>query len=202
MASVTLGVKVDEALRDRLRHAAMRLSRTPHWLHKQALTSYLERIERGDIPQELCVGGTGTSVGEDDGPELAPLNLLPFVEFAQDVQAQSVLRAAITSAYRRPETECLPLLLGLAQSADPTAVKDIASRLVTALRKTRNRSGVEALLQEFSLSSQEGIALMCLAEALLRIPDLATRDALIRDKISQGDWRSHTGGSPSLFVNA
>src|SRR5699024_8947467 len=57
-------------------------------------------------------------------------------------------------------------------------------------------------LQEFSLSSQEGIALMCLAEALLRIPDKATRDALIQDKISQGDWRAHLGKSPSIFVNA
>ncbi len=55
---------------------------------------------------------------------------------------------------------------------------------------------------EFSLDSREGIALMCLAEALLRIPDAATRDRLIRDKIAQGDWRSHVGRSPSLFVNA
>ncbi len=202
MASVTLGVKVDEALRERLRHAAMRVSRTPHWLHKQALTSYLERIERGDIPQELANSIVGDKVGEESSADLQHVNLFPFVEFAQDVQAQSVLRAAITSAYRRPEIECLPMLLGLAESSDPIAVKEVATRLVTALRKTRKRSGVEALLQEFALSSQEGIALMCLAEALLRIPDLATRDALIRDKISKGDWRAHTGGSPSLFVNA
>ena len=58
------------------------------------------------------------------------------------------------------------------------------------------------MIQEFSLSSQEGVALMCLAEALLRIPDRATRDALIRDKISAGDWQAHLGHSPSLFVNA
>ena len=55
---------------------------------------------------------------------------------------------------------------------------------------------------EFSLDSREGIALMCLAEALLRIPDAATRDRLIRDKISKGDWSTHVGASPSLFVNA
>ncbi len=61
---------------------------------------------------------------------------------------------------------------------------------------------VQGLLQEFALSSQEGVALMCLAEALLRIPDAATRDALIRDKIGRGDWRAHLGHSPSLFVNA
>ena len=61
---------------------------------------------------------------------------------------------------------------------------------------------MQGLLQEFALSSQEGVALMCLAEALLRIPDAATRDALIRDKIGSGDWQSHVGASPSLFVNA
>jgi RHH-type proline utilization regulon transcriptional repressor/proline dehydrogenase/delta 1-pyrroline-5-carboxylate dehydrogenase len=58
------------------------------------------------------------------------------------------------------------------------------------------------MLQEFSLSSDEGVALMCLAEALLRIPDAATRDALIRDKIGRGDWRAHLGGSDSPFINA
>ncbi|EPE3230936.1 trifunctional transcriptional regulator/proline dehydrogenase/L-glutamate gamma-semialdehyde dehydrogenase, partial [Cronobacter sakazakii] len=74
------------------------------------------------------------------------------------------------------------------------------------LRNQKTASGragmVQSLLQEFSLSSQEGVALMCLAEALLRIPDKATRDALIRDKISNGNWQSHIGRSPSLFVNA
>ena len=61
---------------------------------------------------------------------------------------------------------------------------------------------MQGLLQEFALSSQEGVALMCLAEALLRIPDAATRDALIRDKIAAGNWQPHLGQSPSLFVNA
>ena len=61
---------------------------------------------------------------------------------------------------------------------------------------------MQGLLQEYSLSSGEGVALMCLAEALLRIPDAATRDALIRDKISGGNWYAHIGQSPSLFVNA
>jgi len=82
------------------------------------------------------------------------------------------------------------------------AVRETARRLVTRLRANRNGSGVEALVQEYSLSSQEGVALMCLAEALLRIPDDATRDALIRDKIADGDWGGHLGGGRSLFVNA
>ncbi len=82
------------------------------------------------------------------------------------------------------------------------AAQSLARKLVTALRAAGTRSGVEALIQEFSLSSQEGVALMCLAEALLRIPDTATRDALIRDKIGGGDWASHASNAPSLFVNA
>ena len=57
-------------------------------------------------------------------------------------------------------------------------------------------------MREYALSSQEGVALMCLAEALLRIPDAATRDALIADKIGGGEWRAHLGQSPSPFVNA
>ena len=77
----------------------------------------------------------------------------------------------------------------------------LATKLVEAAREEPG-GGVEGLIHEFSLSSQEGVALMCLAEALLRIPDRATRDALIRDKISKGDWRSHVGHAPSLFVNA
>jgi RHH-type proline utilization regulon transcriptional repressor/proline dehydrogenase/delta 1-pyrroline-5-carboxylate dehydrogenase len=71
------------------------------------------------------------------------------------------------------------------------------------VREKRTRaSGVDALMHEFSLSSEEGVALMCLAEALLRIPDTETADRLIADKISKGDWKKHLGESPSLFVNA
>ena len=79
----------------------------------------------------------------------------------------------------------------------------LAERLIVQLRAARSRAGgVDALMREFSLSSEEGVALMCLAEALLRIPDKATADALIRDKLARGNWRAHLGSSPSLFVNA
>ena len=198
MATVTLGVKVDEALRERLRRIADGLGCTPHWLHKQALLSYIDAIERGQVPAEV-----GHLVG-DEPPEdpVEPERPQVFYEFAQEVQPQSVLRSAITAAYRRPEPECIPMLLDLAAPDDGRGVQALAQRLVAALRGKRKAGGVEALIQEFSLSSQEGVALMCLAEALLRIPDRATRDALIRDKISRGDWRSHVGESPSLFVNA
>ncbi len=87
------------------------------------------------------------------------------------------------------------------------ATHRLACDLARRLREQGHGGGqqglVQGLLQEFSLSSHEGVALMCLAEALLRIPDRATRDALIRDKIGGGDWGAHVNGpNASLFVNA
>src|SRR6202166_1830566 len=78
-----------------------------------------------------------------------------------------------------------------------------AVALVDGARARRDeRPCVDAFLQEFGLSNQEGIALMCIAEALLRIPDDATADRLIAEKLATGDWSSHAGKSESLFVNA
>ena len=129
---------------------------------------------------------------------------MPFAAFAETLHPQSELRARITEATRRPEEHCLPPLLASATLAPDEAAQTraLATRLVQALRAKGTRGAVEGLVREYALSSQEGVALMCLAEALLRIPDRATRDALIRDKIGTGDWRAHVGHSPSLFVNA
>lgn len=118
---------------------------------------------------------------------------------------QTSLRQAITQAYRRDETAAVQEMLQLAQmdQEDRSAADRLARRLVKQVRESRRRaSGVDALMHEFSLSSEEGIALMCLAEALLRIPDKTTRNKLIHDKIANGNWKSHLGNSPSLFVNA
>ncbi|KQT13861.1 transcriptional regulator [Ramlibacter sp. Leaf400] len=118
------------------------------------------------------------------------------------------LRKAITAATRRPEPEAVARVLEGARLPRPIAdrTQALALRLARGLRERKSATGraglVQGLLQEYALSSQEGIALMCLAEALLRIPDAPTRDALIRDKIAQGRWHSHLGKSPSLFVNA
>jgi RHH-type proline utilization regulon transcriptional repressor/proline dehydrogenase/delta 1-pyrroline-5-carboxylate dehydrogenase len=128
-------------------------------------------------------------------------NPLPF-DFCS--AAQRPLRAAITAAYRVPEPVCVPPLIEAAMLNPETRAQaqSLAENLVTALRAKQKPGGVDALIREYALSSDEGVALMCLAEALLRIPDTATRDALIRDKIGGGDWRAHLGHSPSLFVNA
>ena len=118
---------------------------------------------------------------------------------------QTPLRQAVTDAYRRDEIEAVQDMLQRAQmtNEERNAASELARRLVTQVRSSRTKaSGVDALMHEFSLSSEEGVALMCLAEALLRIPDNATRDRLIADKISEGNWKSHLNNSPSLFVNA
>ena len=129
-----------------------------------------------------------------------------FSALRAEVRPPQGLRAAIAAAHRRSEPECVAALIETAAATPQEAarIKAIATGLARSLReKSRSRSsGVEGLIHEYSLSSQEGVALMCLAEALLRIPDAATRDALIRDKLSPGDWRAHVGQSPSLFVNA
>jgi RHH-type proline utilization regulon transcriptional repressor/proline dehydrogenase/delta 1-pyrroline-5-carboxylate dehydrogenase len=124
------------------------------------------------------------------------------------LSAPAPLRAAITASTRTPEPDLLPSLLAAAtlEPHQAQAAHALALRIAGGVRARARASGraglVQGLLQEFALSSQEGVALMCLAEALLRIPDAATRDALIRDKIGDGDWQSHLGRSNSLFVNA
>ncbi|MBW8786227.1 MAG: hypothetical protein JF594_00400, partial [Rhizobium leguminosarum] len=100
----------------------------------------------------------------------------PFFGFAPPIRPQSELRQAITAAYRRPETECLPPLVAAARVSEAKRydIRSTARSLIEALRTKHKGTGVEGLVQEYSLSSQEGVALMCLAEALLRIPDTET----------------------------
>ena len=100
------------------------------------------------------------------------------------------------------------LVRELADAADPgeamrDKIKATASQLVMAVRKNaKNDGGIEAFLQQYDLSSSEGVLLMCIAEALLRIPDADTADRLIADKITSAEWKDHLGASDSLFVNA
>lgn len=206
MATTTLGVKLDDATRDRLKQAAQKLDRTPHWLIKQAIFTYLEQVEGGLTPAEHA--GLAAAAGEEAVDNLSDQGLQVFLDFAESILPQSVLRAAITAAYRRPENDAVPMLLEMARlpKEQSDAANKMALSIAEKLRNQKSAGGrqglVQGLLQEFSLSSQEGVALMCLAEALLRIPDKATRDALIRDKIANGNWSQHLGQSPSMFVNA
>ncbi|MFW3378768.1 bifunctional proline dehydrogenase/L-glutamate gamma-semialdehyde dehydrogenase PutA [Glaesserella parasuis] len=116
----------------------------------------------------------------------------------------TAIRPTLSEHYRCDEEQLVKQLIPQARVDEHAeGIKTLTKKLVEKVRNARQKaSGVDALMHEFSLSSEEGVALMCLAEALLRIPDKATADKLIRDKIAKGDWRSHVGNSPSLFVNA
>ena len=118
---------------------------------------------------------------------------------------ETALRAAIRDAHRLTEEAADARLLAAADI--PAEARDriaaTARRFVESVRRERRgKGGLDAFLQEYALSSPEGVALMCLAEALLRIPDAETVDRLIRDKIAAADWQRHLGHSGSLFVNA
>ena len=115
------------------------------------------------------------------------------------------LRAAIGRAHHQSEEQAVAVILAAAGMPAPASrrIAQTAHRLVAAIREKRlDKGGIDAFLHEYALSSPEGVALMCLAEALLRIPDADTIDSLIRDKLSTADWAGHLGHSGSLFVNA
>ena len=127
-----------------------------------------------------------------------------MVSRSKEVQLEA-LRLAIRQAYRSDETACLRERLRNARLAPERehAAQDKARTLAAAARKRASEQiGIEAFLQEYDLSSREGVLLMCLAEALLRIPDAATADRLIRDRFARGHWDEHLGGSASMLVNA
>ena len=124
---------------------------------------------------------------------------------ASAVRRDPASRDEIASYYLADESRLLGSLLERAvYTADERrAAGALATRLVAAARSERGRhGGIDAFMHEYGLSSEEGIILMCLAEALLRIPDADTADALIAEKIGDGKWESHLGASDSLLVNA
>jgi len=111
----------------------------------------------------------------------------------------------LAAAYRNGEEDVVAELLADAPwpGSSRTRVAGHAYRLVAVARKScARKGGIDALTSEYDLSTQEGLALMCLAEALLRIPDANTADQLIHDKLTGGDWGQHLGRSKSAFVNA
>lgn len=125
--------------------------------------------------------------------------------FEQKLPALDPLRLAVCKAYWMDETQCVESLLAAAALPDDSLAKitDMARELVLGVRKERMAGkGLDAFLRQYDLSSEEGVALMCLAEAMLRVPDKETIDALIRDKVTTANWQDHLGKSPSLFVNA
>ena len=125
--------------------------------------------------------------------------------FRETLEAASAPRAGIRSACRGDEADAVRALLGEAAlpADDAERVEGLARELVADVRAARRTAGgIDAFLHAYDLSTREGVALMCLAEALLRVPDPANAERLIRDKIGAADWRRHLGDSDSLFVNA
>jgi RHH-type proline utilization regulon transcriptional repressor/proline dehydrogenase/delta 1-pyrroline-5-carboxylate dehydrogenase len=115
------------------------------------------------------------------------------------------IRQKIRDFYRINEAQAVEHILPEAEVSMRARSRawERARTLVLRIRKDQEgHGGVDALLNEYSLSSEEGVVLMCLAEALLRVPDKGTQDELIRDKLANGQWSSHLGNSDSLFVNA
>jgi len=125
--------------------------------------------------------------------------------FNGSLTTTNAIRQAMRDNYRADENAILAKLLPIAEiNVDAKSrAWEYARQLVVNIRKEQvGKGGVDALLNEFSLSTEEGVVLMCLAEALLRVPDKLTTDSLIRDKLAEGDWSSHIGNSDSIFVNA
>src|SRR5882672_9411183 len=111
----------------------------------------------------------------------------------------------INEVFLADETQRVRELVGLARppAAEAAAAHSLTLELVESVRANRSgKSGLDAFLRQYDLASKEGVILMCLAEALLRVPDSETADKLIADKIRAGDWARHAGEADSLFVNA
>jgi len=128
----------------------------------------------------------------------------PFL-FTDPLPARGDLRRAISERRHADETETVEAVLKAAEmsSDQRDRIDETARDLVRKVREGRiGQGGLDAFLHEYELSSREGIVLMCLAEALLRIPDHETADDLIKDKLGDADWEAHLGHSKSVLVNA
>lgn len=111
----------------------------------------------------------------------------------------------VSDRYLADEETLVNELIGIADAGQSvrTKIQETAATLVRAVRRAAGKEGgIDAFLQQYDLSSEEGVLLMCIAEALLRIPDADTADRLIADKITSAQWQDHLGESDSLFVNA
>lgn len=113
-------------------------------------------------------------------------------------------RKTIREYYLADESNVIRELMANAKlsESDRTTISANAAQLVTKVRNESSPSMMEKFLGEYGLTTKEGVALMCLAEALLRVPDSTTIDALIEDKVTSGNWGDHLGQSNSSLVNS
>src|SRR5690554_3007547 len=124
-----------------------------------------------------------------------------------DLEHQSLQQLArqISQHYMVDENTLMPELIQLLDH-QPEHIQRLHERTAELVERVRSQGdaidSLDQLLQQYSLDTQEGVLLMCLAEALLRVPDSRTAEALIRDKLSVADWKKYLGQSDSLLVNA
>jgi len=141
-----------------------------------------------------------------DTPHSAPVPQAPgSSSLPARTGATEPLRHAVSKAYLADESDVVRTLIAYARlsGSEKAKTNEAARNLVQAVRSGRRKiGGVDAFMHEYSLSSEEGVVLMCLAEALLRVPDAETADKLIKDKVAPADWQRHLGHSEDLFVNA
>ena len=172
MGTTTMGVKLDDATRERIKSAASRIDRTPHWLIKQAIFNYLEKLENDETLPELPALLNGAANESDEAGSPAEEPYQPFLEFAEQILPQSVSRAAITAAWRRPETDAVPMLLeqarlpqSLGEQAHKAGVSAGGKTAQPEDRQRPRRHGAESAAGRSPSPHREGVALMCLAEA-------------------------------------
>ena len=137
-----------------------------------------------------------------NAPETLPS---PGFLFSNPLPGRDALRRAITDLYLADETALVNRLTAIAELPQEISAQTVqtAAGWVRSVRLTKDtQSALDAFMREYDLSSDEGVLLMCLAEALLRIPDDETAEKLIADKLADADWDTHLGNSDSLFVNA
>jgi RHH-type proline utilization regulon transcriptional repressor/proline dehydrogenase/delta 1-pyrroline-5-carboxylate dehydrogenase len=153
MATTTLGVKLDDPTRERLKAAATSIDRTPHWLIKQAIFNYLEKLEGGATLTEL--NGSSAKDADDAGDVHTDHAHQCFLEFAESILPQSVLRASITAAYRRPEPEVVPMLIEQARLPMPMAeaTNKLAASIAEKLRNQKSAGGRAGIVQGWCRNS-------------------------------------------------
>nr|CAA55136.1 proline dehydrogenase [Escherichia coli K-12] len=206
MGTTTMGVKLDDATPRTDQMAASRIDRPPHWLIKQAIFSYLDKLENSDTLPELPALFVGAA-NESEEP-VAPQNgAASALSGVCRTNSSPIRLSAAISAWRRPETDAVSMLMEQARLPPPVAEQahKLAYQLAEKLRNQKSASGragmVQGLLQEFSLSSQEGVALMSGGSAAAYSRQSYARCVNSRQN-QYWNWQSHIGRSPSLFVTA
>lgn len=145
-STTTMGVRLDEATRERIKTAAQRLDRTPHWLIKQAIFNYLEQLDNQQFIPEISSGQDNKDGQISEEESVTESNYQPFLDFAEHILPQSVKRSAITSAYRIPETQALPMLLQQAQLPQSKQMPPISWLIPSQKNYVIKKMGLAALV--------------------------------------------------------